>query len=188
MSELKPCPFCGKMPKVEPNGDCYCDYYICPMAPDSYMPKDWNARPIEDALTARIAELEAEKNIRKDQLREAKNILIDKKLQIDSLYEAGYKLQQRIAELEGIIKSDDERLTEAGLKVNLYFGCDTAEIMAEEILSSRARIAELEGLIDQLFEIGKGLDDGYEHYRFSEQTIPLMKLRKLTADWKEREA
>jgi len=60
MSELKPCPFCGKMPKVEPNGDCYCDYYICPMAPDSYMPKDWNTRPIEDALRARIAELEAE--------------------------------------------------------------------------------------------------------------------------------
>ena len=30
----------------------------------------------------------------------AKNILIDKKLQIDSLYEEGYKLQQRIAELE----------------------------------------------------------------------------------------
>ena len=49
------------------------------------------------------------------------------------------------------------------------------------------RIAELEGLIDQLIEIGKGLDDGYEHYRFSEQTIPLIKLRKLTADWKERE-
>ena len=58
--KLKPCPFCGKMPEVEPNGDCYCDYYICPMAPDSYMPKDWNTRPIEDALRARIAELEAE--------------------------------------------------------------------------------------------------------------------------------
>ena len=51
-------------------------------------------------LTARIAELEAEIDIRKDQLREAKNILIDKNLQIDSLYEEGYKLQQRIAELE----------------------------------------------------------------------------------------
>ena len=59
-------------------------------------------------------------------------------------------LNKRIAELEGIIKSDDERLTEAGLKVNLYFGCDTAEIMAEEILSSRARIAELEGDNDAL--------------------------------------
>jgi len=65
-------------------------------------------------LNARIAELEAEIDIRKDQLREAKNILIDKNLQIDSLYEEGYKLQQRIAELEGknerfIVHSDIER-------------------------------------------------------------------------------
>ena len=71
MSELKPCPFCGKMPKVEPNGDCYCDYYICPMAPDSYMPKDWNTRPIEDALRLRIAELEAELKITDELLKEA---------------------------------------------------------------------------------------------------------------------
>jgi len=65
-------------------------------------------------MHARIAELEAEIDIRKDQLREAKNILIDKNLQIDSLYEEGYKLQQRIAELEGknerfIVHSDIER-------------------------------------------------------------------------------
>ena len=64
-------------------------------------------------------------------------------------YEERKILNARIAELEGIIKSDDERLTEAGLKVNLYFGCDTAEIMAEEILSSRARISELEAEIER---------------------------------------
>ena len=58
-------------------------------------------------LHARIAELEAEIDIRKDQLREAKNILIDKNLQIDSLYEESYKLQKRIAELEAEI----ERIT-----------------------------------------------------------------------------
>ena len=56
---------------------------------------------------ARIAELETEIDIRKDQLREAKNILIDKNLQIDSLYEKGYKLQKRIAELE----AESERFT-----------------------------------------------------------------------------
>ena len=41
------------------------------------------------------------------QLREANNILIDKNLHIDSLYEEGYKLQQRIAELE----AESERFT-----------------------------------------------------------------------------
>ena len=142
MSEiLRPCPFCGGTKICTEKGINlnYCDN----CSAESNV-EHWNTRPIEDALQARIAELEGEVDILKDQQREAKNILIDKKLHIDSLYEEGYKLQQRIAELEGIIKSDDERLTEAGLKVNLYFGCDTAEIMAEEILSSRARIAELE--------------------------------------------
>jgi len=139
--ELRPCPFCGGTKICTEKGINlnYCDN----CSAESNI-EHWNTRPIEDALQARIAELEGEVDILKDQQREAKNILIDKKLHIDSLYEEGYKLQQRIAELEGIIKSDDERLTEAGLKVNLYFGCDTAEIMAEEILSSRARIAELE--------------------------------------------
>lgn len=55
------------------------------------------------ALVDYIAELEEEQVILKDQQREAKNILIDKNLHIDSLYEEGYKLQQRIAELEGFI-------------------------------------------------------------------------------------
>lgn len=76
------------------------------MVMDADHPLDM-AKEVVEYATARIAELEAEKNIRKDQLREAKNILIDKKLQIDSLYEAGYKLQQRIAELEEAIKGHD---------------------------------------------------------------------------------
>ncbi len=61
----------------------------------------WNSLSgyIEE-LESRIAELETEKSILEDQQREAKNILIDKNLHIDSLYEEGYKLQQRIAELE----------------------------------------------------------------------------------------
>ena len=76
MSELKPCPFCGGkavacsffdvddldyMP-IEVNDNdaevtcenerCINGWYLSP--------KDWNTRPIEDALHARIAELEAE--------------------------------------------------------------------------------------------------------------------------------
>lgn len=66
--ELRPCPFCGEMPKVHDwklkgitDKRCFCDNENCPV----YLSKtiaidDWNTRPIEDALTARIAELEAE--------------------------------------------------------------------------------------------------------------------------------
>ena len=71
MSELKPCPFCGGMPKVNDwtlkgitDKRCFCDNEKCPV----YLSKtiaidDWNTRPIEDALNKRIAELEAAKTI-----------------------------------------------------------------------------------------------------------------------------
>jgi len=102
--ELRPCPFCGGTKICTEKGINlnYCDN----CSAESNV-EHWNTRPIEDALTTRIAELEAEIDIRKDQLREAENILIDKNLQIDSLYEEGYKLQQRIAELE----AESERFT-----------------------------------------------------------------------------
>ena len=67
MSELKPCPFCGGVAQVNTwtmhgitESRCFCDNEKCPV----YLSKtiaidDWNTRPIEDALNARIAELEA---------------------------------------------------------------------------------------------------------------------------------
>ena len=63
MSDLKPCPFCGEMPKVNEwtlkgitDKRCFCDNEKCPV----YLSKtiaidDWNTRPIEDALNKRIA-------------------------------------------------------------------------------------------------------------------------------------
>jgi hypothetical protein len=53
------------------------------MAPYWYLPKYWNIRPIEDALHARIAELEALVNVS------------------EGLYERIYEQAARIAELEG---------------------------------------------------------------------------------------
>ena len=104
--ELKPCPFCGREQHLCPEEIPYTEQlHECGSC--NVISYDWNTRPIEDALNARIAELEANIEILKDQQREARNILIDKKLQIDSLYEAGYKLQQRIAELE----AESERFT-----------------------------------------------------------------------------
>ncbi len=55
---------------------------------------------LQDSYCDRIAELKGAIEILEDQQREVKNHLIDKNLHIDSLYEEGYKLQQRIAELE----------------------------------------------------------------------------------------
>ena len=64
MSELKRCPFCGNEPVVEGNLvacnnlNCptYDNYWTDPMI---FTCDQWNTRPIEDALHARIAELEA---------------------------------------------------------------------------------------------------------------------------------
>lgn len=116
MSEIRICKYCGmelledvphglrnchlhavaRIAELEAENDrlqgaWFKDETICP---------DGSLKPKVSTLLSRIAELEAEKDIRKDQLREVKNILIDKNLHIDSLYEEGYKLQQRIAELE----------------------------------------------------------------------------------------
>ena len=57
MSELKPCPFCGGTNICTEKGINlnYCD--SCSAEANI---EHWNNRPIEDALRARIAELEAE--------------------------------------------------------------------------------------------------------------------------------
>ena len=58
MSELKPCPFCGSS-KIKSH-----DYgnvellYRCEDCGGEHFHSNWNTRPIEDALQARIAELE----------------------------------------------------------------------------------------------------------------------------------
>lgn len=53
MSELKPCPFCGLEPISYGEDSCTeCPY--CHLLDTD----DWNTRPIEDALTKRIEELE----------------------------------------------------------------------------------------------------------------------------------
>ena len=66
MSELKPCPFCNIPPASKTSKIDGKEYYSCLVADcpnGSWLTADeWNTRPIEDALTARIAELEAENN------------------------------------------------------------------------------------------------------------------------------
>ena len=64
MNELKACPFCGGEQKPDVEGDGNVPYEFCMSkiccSCGATVNRGWNTRPIEDALTARIAELEAE--------------------------------------------------------------------------------------------------------------------------------
>lgn len=103
---------------------------------------DWLTR-IESAqreLREYIAELKGVIEILEDQQREAKNILIDKNLHIDSLYEEGYKLQQRIAELEAFIK----RLIEAGNELEAGLDEYWEELSTREVANWRRLVKKWE--------------------------------------------
>lgn len=85
--KLRPCAFCGRMPKTiyavfsftrrEVCTQVVCMHKGCPVeyteAPvlRMFSVMEWNARPIEDARAVRIAELEAER----DRLREALQVI-----------------------------------------------------------------------------------------------------------------
>ena len=69
--ELRPCPFCGGEAQVNTwtmhgitESRCFCPNSDCPNSVRTVALEQWNTRPIEDALTARIAELEAERRWR----------------------------------------------------------------------------------------------------------------------------
>ena len=68
MSELKLCPFCGTLPQANTwifrgisETRYFCPNQECPLSVRAVTLERWNSRPIEDALTARIAKLEAER-------------------------------------------------------------------------------------------------------------------------------
>ena len=78
MSELKPCPFCGGVAQVNTwtmhgitESRCFCPNSDCPNSVRTVALATWNTRPIEDALNARIAELESELKITDELLKEA---------------------------------------------------------------------------------------------------------------------
>jgi hypothetical protein len=58
--ELKACPFCGKKPNPNWTDESYieCTNRKCSVYGYGMSTGGWNTRPIEDALQARIAELE----------------------------------------------------------------------------------------------------------------------------------
>jgi hypothetical protein len=107
MIELKKCPFCGGEAQVNTwtmhgitESRCFCSNSDCPNSVRTVALEQWNSRPIEDALNARIAELEAENAGLKERVA-----MLDVTAVFKSLGEMGYieqtnKLHARIAELE----------------------------------------------------------------------------------------
>jgi hypothetical protein len=59
MTELKRCPWCREVPIKDKNSDMYmCATKNCPNEWNLFYSTEWNSRPIEDELNARIKELE----------------------------------------------------------------------------------------------------------------------------------
>lgn len=65
--ELKPCPMCGGVAQVNTwtmhgitESRCFCPNSDCPNSVRTVALATWNTRPIEDALRAQLATLEAE--------------------------------------------------------------------------------------------------------------------------------
>lgn len=83
-SNLKACPFCGKEPeliKCSGYDEAHCINDNCELShthvPINLSRLGWQSRPIEDALTARIAELE-KRNARLEQAWDEIKIIADK--------------------------------------------------------------------------------------------------------------
>jgi len=82
MSELKPCPFCGSEAgtyKFILPGEivwlAYCPNENCHFSHRTASLAAWNARPIEDALNERIAELETERDQAKNELADIRKMV-----------------------------------------------------------------------------------------------------------------
>ena len=110
MSEIKPCPFCGNDPVVEGNLVA-CNNLNCPTHdnywtdPMIFTCDQWNTRPIEDALHARIAELSQAVGL----ITTLKpTMVMDANHPLDMVREVGEHVTARIAELE----AENNRLAE----------------------------------------------------------------------------
>jgi len=123
MSELKKCPFCGKSDiHIEQKGTFFwCECYDCGaisrehhtlpgvnvLQSEDIARGYWNQRPLEDALHARIAELEAENERLKEELQYEKtrsqlNLEAEERRMLNITYYCAEidRLNARIAELE----------------------------------------------------------------------------------------
>jgi len=122
MSDLKCCPFCGQAPEyiytestiehdshiircvdpgcicnVRPEAEVLADSDIDPTEGRSFVTDEWNRRPLEEALEARVKELEAK-------LAAARQSILD--LMADSEGVAGLHLNGDIADWDWLIENE----------------------------------------------------------------------------------
>lgn len=86
MSELKPCPFCNSEANIkfyefgQGSYEVKCPNDLCPSHLAEYSEdrasKDWNTRPLEDALAARLAQAEAERDKYKAENRRLRDAIV----------------------------------------------------------------------------------------------------------------
>lgn len=93
-------------------------------------------RPISDAIRARLASARAPTVTQAE--AQATIAELQKRL-LEASEEARGAICQRES-MRATMEADDKRLRDAGMRVRLYFGCDTAEAMADEIERLRAQL------------------------------------------------
>ena len=141
----KPCSNCGNPPLYTPNHTL-----LCKTCNKELLPEIWESRPIEDALTASIAELETDNAELKERVAMLDVTAVYKSLgemgyigQVTNLEAENVALNARIAELE----ADKERLNscESALisMVNQFFYSKAGEnIFRHSFMSAEEEAAE----------------------------------------------
>ena len=188
--KLKPCPFCGgnNIIIAEVLETLYCDDCGCELAED--FGGTWNTRPIEDALTARIAELEKDNDEFRQLIHDWIIILTPDDGYVpdsecnDVATPIDVALRKRIAKLEAENVGLKERV--AMLDVTAVFKSLGEMGYIEQTNKLHTRIAELEGLVDELIEAGESMSLAVECENQIEANA-YYSWKELVKDWKERE-
>jgi len=129
MSKLKPCPFCGELPKIKPagygNGTTEYTRFNCACYEQVMLLETWNDRPIEDKLQAEI-----------DMLKQLNSELTSKAYHAEHSRNLGYEkekleLYKEIDRLKADLAKEAEQTI---YYANKYANVDTANKELLEVL------------------------------------------------------
>ena len=179
--ELRPCPFCGGTKICTEKGINlnYCDN----CSAESNI-EHWNTRPIEDSLQAENEWLKEE--LQQEKTRSQLNLEAEERRMLNITYYCAEidRLNARIAELEAENVGLKERV--AMLDVTAVFKSLGEMGYIEQTNKLHTRIAELEGLVDELIEAGESMSLAVECENQIEANA-YYSWKELVKDWKERE-